>query len=142
MFKNLLLAYDNKNLQDGYYAQLQRILAIYSIAKNYKLEYFHNEIEDCYISQLDDFQNEKQLENFIKRTNLVYKLPSKNFDHAIHVKIDTLFLKTLIFYKLKSILTNKKFAIYVTNPYPVIEKRAKIYKYALDNFNIYQKKKY
>jgi hypothetical protein len=29
----------------------------------------------------------------------------------------------------------------VTNPYPVIEKRAKIYKYALDNFNIYQKSK-
>jgi hypothetical protein len=76
----IFLTYNNEEIQDGYFAQLQRVIAIRAIAIKYKFSYFHSEIINLIPTQLDSFQSELQIQNYLNNINKKYAYKSESFD--------------------------------------------------------------
>ncbi len=81
------LTYYGKHQQDGTGAQLQRILAIYSLCKSIGIRYVHSGIEEVAIHPLDSHQSEDSYQKYLLKLNEFAQLPSDigldkvNFDN-------------------------------------------------------------
>jgi|688.fasta_scaffold14115_14 hypothetical protein len=128
----LFLTYNNSDIQDGYFAQLQRVFAIRAIAEKFHFSYLHSEIIDIVPTQLDTFQSEREIENFLHHANRKYSYLSDpcgdGFEKIIEISAPT--LKQLVLLKAKSVLAKRSWLVRITIPYRIIEKSPDMYKYA------------
>jgi len=133
----IYLTYDNGNLQDGFFAQTQRILAIFSIAKFLKFNYFHSPILDLTITQLDQFQSEQDVKKFLIESESVFGFPGvsldTSFDTVYHFSIPK--ISDLLFLRLKYVFSKRRVLVKITNPYRIIEKFPDIYFYSQSFLN-------
>jgi hypothetical protein len=140
----LFLEYDSEKIQDGYFAQLQRQIGIFSVSKIFRCEYLHSEIKDLTVTQLDDFQSREAIDAFLEKMNLIYKLPaSKRTPYRPkRVKLISLSLRELLRLKLSSYFTKRDIIVSLTIPYGIIEKKLFINELSrtIDNFLVHSSK--
>lgn len=129
----LFLTYNNDEIQDGFFAQVQRVFAIYSISQNFNLKYYHSKIKNITVTQLDVMQTEDQISNFLDKANQIFQnfkvneLP-KNVEiiYLSQIKIKDLFK----YFAITKVL-NKNILLKITNPYGIIERIPNAYKHAV-----------
>jgi len=125
----LTLTYNNENLQDGYFAQIQRVFAIYSISKVFKFRYMHSTIKDVIVHQLDPHQSEVEIKHFLREADEYFgfepETTSTSFDKVYEFEIPKII--DLIYLQVKYLFSRKKVLIKITNPYRIIERCPKIY---------------
>ncbi len=94
--KRIYLTYDNLAKQDGIGAQLQRILAIYSISKKLRFNYCHSKILRTIEERAHNATPELDLLKLIEQVNTVFELPSKELpNNYTEVKIHSLTARQL-----------------------------------------------
>jgi len=130
----IFLTYNNKEIQDGYFAQLQRVIAIRAIAIKYKFSYFHSEIINLIPTQLDSFQSELQIQNYLDNINKKYAYKSDSFDTEFEKTIDILAptIKKLFLLKIRNLLSKESILVRITIPYRIIEKNPDSYMKSID----------
>jgi len=74
----LFLTYNNKQHTDGFGSQLQRIISIFCLAKEYNCEYTHSGFHVIEYQGLLSLENNTTTDTFIKRANELFMLPSSN----------------------------------------------------------------
>jgi hypothetical protein len=121
----LFLEYNSQNIQDGYFAQLQRQIGIFSVSRIFRCEYLHSDIKDLTVTQLDDFQSREAIDTFLENMNQIYKLPSSGRVPYRPKKIQliSLSLRELIKLKVSSYFSREDIIISLTIPYRIIEKK-------------------
>lgn len=124
-FVPLYLTYDNEIIQDGVGAQIMRIIAIRAISQHFKLGYLHTGVKNLTVTQLDPFQNQQEIDQYIFSLNEIFKLASVNINNAKEeYQIYNLTRKDLLIYGLRAMLLRKKILLkitipfYITNRYP------------------------
>jgi len=136
----LFLEYDPQRIKDGYFSQLQRQIGIFSVSKIFRCEYLHSEIKDLTVTQLDDFQSRKTIDEFLKKMNAIYKLPSsKRIPYRPkRIKLLSLSLRELLKLKLSSYFIKRDTIVSLTLPYGIIEKKLFINQLprTIDNFSV------
>ena len=83
----ITLCYDAINVRDGSGAQIQRIMAIYSLAKYLGLSYLHKPIEEVSIHPLDPHQSAQLYSEYLMRLNSVISIPSDSISLDFENKI-------------------------------------------------------
>jgi hypothetical protein len=133
----VFLTYNNEEIQDGYFAQLQRIMAIRSIAKKYKFYYLHSEIINLIPTQLDTFQSELEIQKYLKGMNKKYSYESDSHFSGIEKVIDLIAptLGKLILLRIINMFSKNSLLVRITIPYRIIEKNPDSYKYSIDLLN-------
>lgn len=129
---NLSLKYDDFSIiyPDGAFAQLQRKIAIYSIANFFRCRYIDTKITDITVTPLDNFQSKKSLKNQIKRVNSIFIFDGqKALKSSKNIRLPFLNLKIFIKFYLFTFITRKSIQLNISNPYPIIEKLNFIYKF-------------
>ena len=75
----IALTYWNTSKADGVGAQIQRILAIRSLASSLHLGYLHTEIKSLAIHPLDSYQNDNEMEVFLLKLNHEFWMQDSNY---------------------------------------------------------------
>lgn len=134
MFKKLYLTYNSDVLQDGYFSQVQRQMAIYAIARRYSFSYHYTPISKLTITPLDPYQTESDMKNYISKYNRIYNFveSSEKFHFTKVVEIHTPTLYSIFKEGFRSIFCRGKVLIKIVIPYRIIEKSPEIYSYAVD----------
>lgn len=128
----LVLTYDNEALCDGTGAQVQRLMAIYSLAKSLHLKYRHTPIKDVSVHPLDPHQTLPEYKEYLDRLNAFIEfptdsIPSENLVYA------TQEIRNLNLNKLLILLFSKSQGfrlIKLVDIYSVIDSVPKIYHHA------------
>ncbi len=129
--KRIYLTYDNLAKQDGIGAQLQRILAIYSISKKLRFNYYHSKILHTIEERAHNAASESDLTKLIEEVNTVFELPSKELPkNYAEVKIYSLTARQLAKVVLKTYLLRDITVIKVCLPFGLIEKYPDWYEFA------------
>lgn len=116
----IALTYDAQSKQDGLGAQLQRILAIHSLSIDLKLSYIHTGLADVAVHPLDPYQSETEVQNFLKKVNLVFDIKStieKSFDGARAVSIPSLSMLSLFSILVNSLISRRSIILKIVEPY-------------------------
>jgi hypothetical protein len=139
--KNIFLGYDEKDTQDGYFAQMHRQLAINGICIKHGFNYFHVPISGLTITPLDFFKTEKSAKEFLKKYNseLYSELNNEKMQFHKIVYIQSLSLKKLLVLKIMSYITFKPRLYKVANPHRVMERSPGTYKLATKILNVPKK---
>ena len=132
----IFFAYDNQATKDGSGAQVQRIFAIYSIAKIIGVKYTNEEILDIDFNPGDGINTHEEMREYVGKLNsyLSFLKLEKPVDPVMK-KIKFLYtFKFLIFdriffsiKKLQSQITGRDYLYLVTNPYAFIERYPQAY---------------
>ncbi len=116
----IALTYDALSKQDGLGAQLQRILAIRSLSTELKLSYIHTGLADVAVHPLDPYQSESEVQNFLKKVNLVFDIEStkeESFDNARTVLAPSLNMLSLFSILVNSLISRRSFILKIVEPY-------------------------
>ncbi len=127
----LILTYDNTHCQDGFGAQYQRILGIYSICKEFNILYYHSGFNNIDYQGLNSLvKNERSVE-FVKNFNDRINIPSdiKKLSLYKNLKVQR---GELTFELLNNLLEKSKkenILFKVTLPYKICDNYIDIYKH-------------
>jgi hypothetical protein len=125
----MALTYDNQYVCDGTGAQIQRLLAIYSLSKSLNLNYFHTPIKDVSVHPLDPHQSISQYKEYLDRLNRFADFPSDLSSEKIRgfdvIGIHNLKLKNL--FMLICIKPRRKKLIKLVDVYGVVDSTPSIY---------------
>jgi len=128
----MALTYDNQYVCDGTGAQIQRLLAIYSLSKSLNLNYFHTPIKDVSVHPLDPHQSISQYKEYLDRLNRFADFPSDISSEGISgfnvIGIPNLKLKNL--FMLICIKPRRKKLIKLVDVYGVVDSAPSIYFFA------------
>jgi len=128
----MALTYDNQYVCDGTGAQIQRLLAIYSLSKSLNLNYFHTPIKDVSVHPLDPHQSISQYKEYLDRLNRFADFPSDLSSEEIVgfnvIGIPNLKLKNLLM--LICIKPRRKKLIKLVDVYGVVDSAPSIYNFA------------
>jgi hypothetical protein len=72
------LTYNSDENDDGTGAQIQRILGIYAVCKEYGLGYVHRPIKNLLVFPLDSLDTPNEIEKYLQRVNDYFNLPSND----------------------------------------------------------------
>ncbi len=128
---DLILTYDNAGKPDGIGAQVQRILALRSMASNLRLNYQHTGIHSVAVHPLDPYQSQSELTDFVNELNRVFYIESTvNLDlsNARNVLVRSLTFTNLFANILKSIVRKETVLIRCLEPYAVCDHDPNIYR--------------
>lgn len=135
-------AYDNESMQDGAGAQALRIIAIYSLARHYKVGYVNHEILSIDSNPGDNLIDSESKMNFIKALNEFLNLSSYSCTAKSHTKKPLPYYRLFRFLPFFQIwLTFRSFLalfrsqhnLYVVqNPYFLIKHKSNIYQHFID----------
>ena len=128
---NLILTYDNAVKPDGVGAQVQRILALRSMASNLGLNYFHTEIDSVAVHPLDPYQTQPELKDFVTELNRTFNIESTvdlDLSKIKDISIRSLTFTNLIVLTLKSVVYKEAILIRCLEPYAVCDHDSNIYK--------------
>jgi hypothetical protein len=119
----VFLTYDNQAKQDGIGAQLQRILAIYSISKTFRLKYHHSEILQTIEERAHNAKNQDELATLMNSVNANFRLPTQNLPKKFkEIKLYNPGLKTFLKVLIQSFFSKQTVLIKICLPFSIIEK--------------------
>ena len=121
---NIVLTYLNTSKMDGVGAQIQRILAIRSLAKSLNLGYLHTEINSLAIHPLDSYQNLDEMKVFLHKLNHEFRMQSTEeylVENLRERQTDTLTFSFLFSCILGAKFSRKQTLIRLVEPYPISE---------------------
>ena len=116
----IVFSYAPELSRDGLGAQLQRILAIYHLAKSIKVGYLHSGIEQMSKHALDDFASHEDYCEYLRQIRVTFDIDStvtNEFDETFTV--NKLQVLTVLYYGIRSILLNKSCLLRVAEPFSV-----------------------
>ena len=125
------LTYGSRSKPDGVGAQIQRLLAIRSLAKNLKLPYLHTPISSVAIHPLDPYQTEEEMRLFVSELNHEFFMessPSIEAFEKIRVEIQVLTFSKFFKAVWLSCIKRKLVLISCVEPYGVSEFDPNIYR--------------
>ena len=133
----IFLAYDNDKLQDGYFAQLQRQMAIYAISRKYHFRYLHFPILHIRSHQVDLFQEDFEIKKYLQTHNPEYELISDKLTGNVisKLKLDCPGLLNIYQILIKNIFKKGEIIVSISNPYKIMEHHVSAYKYAVNYLN-------
>jgi hypothetical protein len=135
VFKKLYLTYNSNVLEDGYFSQLQRQMAIYAIARRYGFSYHYTPISNVTITPLDPYQTIAEVNNYISKCNETYNFAESSaqikFTRTVEIHTPTLY--SIFKEGFRSIFCSGKVLIKIVIPYRIIEKAPENYSYAVDH---------
>ena len=132
----IALGYDPSLKTDGVGAQIQRILALRSLAHNLGLGYVHSTVDNVAIHPFDPYQSIDEMKVFLKDLNHVFHMDDMDFDRRItHAVFQRRVLTFGNFFVLifKSLLNRTPLLIYSVEPFPISEFDSKKY-FAIETF--------
>jgi len=117
----LLLTYDPSKKIDGTGAQLQRIFAIFALAKRYKLGFKYTKLVSVAVHPLDEIGSSKELEAYLSQLNFLFMLPESEFQTIKNMDIycDNLRFINLLVAVAKSYLLHRRITLHIVAPYGV-----------------------
>lgn len=122
------IAYNPKVKQDGIGAQVQRILAIYGLAKYLGFNFLNTGIESVAVHPLDPYQSPRELNEFVAQLNKTFELPSDEIPiEYTQFSVESLTLSYLIQVKIKNLLKRKNIVIQCIEPYGIVDFIPSIY---------------
>lgn len=127
---NLILTYDNSTKPDGVGAQIQRILAIRSMAQNLGLGYLHTGIHSVAVHPLDPYQSQSELVGFVKNLNHVFYIESTaelNVSTLNELEVRSLTFVILFRNIFKSVIQKRTVLVRCLEPYGVSDHDPNIY---------------
>lgn len=125
----LWLTYDNQKIQDGFGAQLLRIITLKAICNYYHIGYKHSPIGELKPNHLDPFQTLMARAKFLKRVQNTFffeESSQKSFDNVKHVY--NFSRRILIKEALLALLSRKKTLLKVAIPYYVSRGNPKMFR--------------
>ena len=134
----IFFGYDNQATKDGSGAQVQRIFAIYSLAKFVGVEYANQQIIDIDFNPGDGINTHAEMQQYVSELNnflsfLNVSSPINPILKRIHfVRLFQYKRFNRIFFalkKLQSILLKRDYLYLISNPYTLIEKYSNAYTY-------------
>jgi len=132
----IFFGYDNQSTRDGSGAQVQRIFAIYSLAKFVGVKYAHNKIIELDFNPGDGINTPGEMRDYISKLNNFLSfldeskpespiLKSINFVHFFKFKIfNVIFFG---FKKIESLIKKRDYLYLISNPYLLIERYPQAY---------------
>ena len=132
----IALCYDPHLKTDGVGAQIQRILAIRSLAHNLGLGYAHSPVKNVAIHPFDPYQSIDEMEVFLVQLNHVFYMDDVGFDRRVtHLEVHRRVLTFGNFFVLlfSGVLQRTTLLINIVEPFPVSEFDSKKY-LAIGNF--------
>jgi hypothetical protein len=130
MNKKIYLSYNPEEIQDGYFAQLQRQLAIIAIAEKFRCSYYHNSINQIDGIMFDLQKNQNSKETYVEKMNEYYrphnvKSINLKFDVIVDISCPSAIdlLKLIINFRLK----RKSVQIRISNPHAIMERITQSY---------------
>lgn len=121
---NIVLTYLNTSKMDGVGAQIQRILAIRSLAKSLNFGYLHTEINSLAIHPLDSYQNLDEMKVFLHKLNHEFRMQSTEeclVENLRERQTDTLTFSFLFSCILGAKFSRKQTLVRLVEPYPISE---------------------
>jgi len=129
--KRIFLTYDNLAKQDGIGAQIQRILAIYSISKKLRFNYVHSEILHTIEERAHNASSQSDLNSLIADVNSVFTFSSAQPPStAREFKIYNLGRRELLKVVLRTYLRRETCVLKICLPFGLIEQYPDWYEYA------------
>jgi hypothetical protein len=107
----LYLTYDNTSHKDGFASQLQRVVSIYCLAKEFGCEYIHSPFLDIEYQGLLALENNEKSENFVKKANEIFTLKSTSVPLALVEIVKMTYFSKEVFDRLLSESINKNIVI-------------------------------
>jgi hypothetical protein len=120
----IILTYNPHLKTDGVGAQLQRILAIRSLARNLNLGYLHTPIENIAVHPFDPYQSLAEMKLFLVELNHIFYVEETEVDREISHKIyERNLLKFGDFFMLlvESLWKRSSLLIKIVEPYQISE---------------------
>lgn len=119
--RRLVLTYNASKKVDGTGAQLQRIFAIYALAKRYRMGFKYSKLSSVAVHPLDEINSAQELEAYLVRLNSLFILPESEVEslESLDVYCDNLKFIDLVFAVAKSYFFNIYITIHIVNPYGV-----------------------
>lgn len=116
-------------LNDGFGAQYQRILGIYSICKEYDIPYYHTPLLDIEYQGLTALMNNKNNHQFTNNINQRIHIESDitSIDGFFEMKMDTINISQLLHLKQNIHQTKKNVILYVKLPYQITDRYSNLY---------------
>jgi hypothetical protein len=127
------LSYDPNLKKDGVGAQVQRILAIYSLSSFLGIDYKHRPIVDVAIHPLDPYKSEEDYMLFLERLNKYFQFPdsqSPTKRKTVHTSIENISLVKFFGLGIKGLFTGSRFEISMINPYKFVDLFPEMYRYS------------
>ncbi len=121
---DIVLTYLNTSKMDGVGAQIQRILAIRSLAKSLHLGYLHTEIASLAIHPLDSYQSIDEMNVFLLKLNYEFKMLSTEeylVENLHESQTDILTFSFLFSCIFRAKFSSKQTLIRLVEPYPISE---------------------
>ena len=142
------LTYNNLALQDGSGAQVQRIFAIYSLARKMKIGYLHSQILEIDFNPGDGISDREKMMRYKRKLNASLDfLGSKRITNEFRINFKFQKLRVflnisvlyLIYYRLFFLsykflhkITSKNYVFVISDPYPLIRKMPNSYSHVKD----------
>jgi hypothetical protein len=139
----IYLTYDAEKCTDGSGAQVQRIIAIYCLAKRFGLKYFRSQIIDLDFNPGDGISSPEEMNNYRNRLNKFlnfldhqepnaheiwefqfWNLPTAVNNRQINTFVYLIYFNFLKFY---SRIRNRDMVLKIANPHPLADKIPDIY---------------
>lgn len=140
---NLAFCYDAEVVNDGTGAQIQRVMAIYSLARYLNISYIHKSIKEVSIHPLDPHQTPELYLQYIGRLNSIVELPSSVIGEKSHQFVSE---PNLTFIKLIKIIMNSKNSdltvLFLSDVYSLVDTKVGIYCFAIDEIRTNIDKEY
>ena len=129
----LVLTYLTEH-NDGFGAQYQRILGIYSICKELNILYYHTPIFDIEYQGLDALMKNKNSNDFTNEINKRIHIKSdiENIDGFVKLKVQHINIESLLRLKENIDKNNKNVIMYLKLPYGITDVYSNMYLHAKD----------
>lgn len=124
---------------DGFGAQFQRILGIYSICKKYNIEYYHTKLEDIEYQGLKALEKNENSKSFIEECNNRIEIKKNENIHFSHV-LNIISINEEFLLSLKSKAEYINILVKIRYPYGIVDKIPDIYLPCKNLYKTYVKK--
>ena len=124
----LSITYDNRTLQDGAGAQLQRIIGIYAISKFFRIDYIHSPLKEVLVHPNDGVASNSHYSTLLQDLNQLVKFEStrRNFSIDEEVYVNHLGTKQFLYFLLRYKFSSKHLNLVVLLPYPLLNRIPRI----------------
>lgn len=139
----ICIRYASERWSDGAGAQIQRIAAIYSISREFKINFLNSQIKHIESNPGDGFISLEDKNEFISRLNHAFRIESHFCNHE-HQERDLKYSKVMKFrtstrlyflvLRVLTGITNQHILYNCTNPYLILENYPDIYRHFTTKF--------
>jgi len=121
----LYLSYDNTSHKDGFASQLQRMLSIYCLAKEFGCAYLHNGFLDIEYQGLLALENNQKSEDFVRKANEIFPIASAEAPSIVDKVVKMTYFSPEIF----SEATTQNIVVYIVYAHKYIDTQTSVFRH-------------